>query len=155
MGYFTNALKNPRETIDVICHAIKDPKFSPVEFIVGTGISGTLVLLPVSMKSGIPYGAIRKEIDAKTEHDEGGSHSHNEIETYETRKTCRYIIIDDFIESGNTIQRIKKVMTKEWSDSHCAGIILYESFAPPSKYLDEWGDIPTSSLYYDIVNLTQ
>jgi adenine/guanine phosphoribosyltransferase-like PRPP-binding protein len=95
--------------------------------IVGTGVSGVIVLLPASIQSGIPCGIIRKPLDAKMSSYEGGSHSSHDIETLSRDKLTpvRYVIIDDLVDSGRTIQRIKDTMTKEYAHPDFAGVILY------------------------------
>ena len=81
MCYFSNSMRYPVITVNCITHALNNPIFGRVDFIVGTGISGTIVLLPVSIQSGIPCGAVRKRIDVDSCNSEGGSHSSIKIET--------------------------------------------------------------------------
>lgn len=63
MCYFDNIFRSPMETIDCICHALKDPKFGQVDMIVGTGISGIVLLVPVSIQSKIRFTTVRKPIE--------------------------------------------------------------------------------------------
>lgn len=120
MCYFKNAMKKTQITVDAICHELENPKFGEVDLIVGTGLSGTLLLSAIHLQSGIPFGAIRNNND--------GAHSPRKIETgergdFNDRETKRYVIIDDLTESGDTIDRIKIKM----SGHECVGIIFYQS----------------------------
>ena len=150
MCYFSNAFRNPQATINAICHALNDPKFDRVDFIVGRGISGTLVLIPVSLRSGIPCGAIRKPLDTDTSYVEGGSHSDSDVESYrpDGHQVNRYIIIDDLIDSGCTVQGIMDVMTETYVHCLCVGIILYQGYDRENYF-----DHPVTSLGHDIINL--
>ncbi len=65
MCYFDNLFNHPEETIRTICNSLNNPKFGKVDMVIGTGISGALALIPVSMASGIPCLFIHKE-DEKT-----------------------------------------------------------------------------------------
>lgn len=158
MCYFSNAFRHPRITIDAICHALNDPKFDRIDFIVGTGISGLLLLVPVSLQSSIPCGAIRKPLDANSKYYNGGSHSGSNVEEYVPYNYCvnRYIIIDDLIDSGKTIERIIQMMIATFSHCRCAGIILYQNY---NSTEDEcggwWNNIPLTCLHNDINELNR
>lgn len=117
MCYFSNATQKTQITVDLICHELKNPKFGQANLVVGTGFSGTLLLAAIHLQSGIPFVAIRKDTIRTNSVDSvelGG------IEQLD--KTKKYIIIDDFVESGATIRKIQK----EMSDHECVGIILYQ-----------------------------
>lgn len=119
MCYFNNIVQYPVATIDTICHTLQDQKFGHVDAIVGTGVSGILALVPVSIKSGVPFLVIRKKNDS--------SHTSSRIEPYISTDIRRYVIIDDLIDSGNTINQIIKVMTSRFAQSECVGIVLYQA----------------------------
>lgn len=154
MCYFSHALRYPVETVNCIAHALLDPKFDRINFVVGTGMSGTLVLVPVMMKSGIPCGAVRKVVDAEKSSLEGGSHSYSMVETFlpEGHRVYRYVIVDDLIESGRTIHSIIRAMkTQLYDHTQCVGIILYQNYE-----LDQgrtYLGIPITRLNKDIVEL--
>lgn len=156
MCYFSNAFAYPLATVDAICYALNDSKFNRVDFIVGMGVSGTLVLLPVSIQSKIPYGVIRKTIDLGTPSYKGGSHSPREIETSipNNHQIHRYVVIDDLIESGGTVRQILKVMTNNYTHSRCVGIILYQNYEKHT-ISTHWDGIPLTCLYDNIVYLAQ
>lgn len=154
MCYFSNALAYPSATVDAICHALNDSKFNRVDFVVGMGISGTLVLLPVSIQSKIPFGVIRKTIDLSTPSYKGGSHSPREVETStpSSHQISRYVTIDDLIETGDTIRQILRIMTNKYTHSKCVGIILYQN-QKRHETETHWDGIPLTCLYNDILNL--
>jgi len=155
MCYFSNALRYPVPTINAICHSLQDPKFDRVDFIVGTGISGTLLLVPVSLKVNIQCGVIRKSLDVDSDHEDGGSHSSHDVEyTPYDRNVNRYIIIDDLIESGKTIDMIIRAMKAVFPHSQCTGIILYQNYdGTKDEFSNGWNGIPLTCLNNDIFEL--
>ena len=139
------------ETIDAICHSLGDPKIDRVNFLVGTGMSGSLILVPTSVQSGIPCGVVRKQYDKWNCPDDGGSHSCRDLETVFEGEipVLRYVILDDVMETGRTVDRIIDVMRKEHPGSKCVGIILYQTI-----YSGQHGDgIPIIPVYNDISEL--
>lgn len=154
MCYFSHVFKFPQETIDAICHALNDPKFGCIDLIVGTGVSGTIISLPVSMQSGIPCGAIRKNLDFKTCSTDGGSHSASMMETFYSigYKDDRYVIIDDLMVSGLTVDRIMELMSEMNDKAKCVGIILYQHGGNIGTETTHW-KIPITNLKEDIEEL--
>jgi len=117
MCYFDNATQKTQITVDAICHELKNPKLGKVDLVVGIGFSGTLLLSAIHLQSGLPFGAIRK--------DKSGTHSSRTVETGGTRylqNGQRYVIVDDFTDSGMTISSIIATM----SSHECVGIIFYQ-----------------------------
>lgn len=156
MCYFSNVFRFPSETIDAIVHALKNPKFNRVDLIVGIGMSGTLPLIPVSLKSNIPCGVIRKP--------NSSCHSSACIEIPLTGSDYinQYVIIDDFISSGNTIDQIISIMTRQYPHSECVGIILYQSndeMVEHRKINHNWNEklrsIPVIGLEDDIYEMNK
>jgi len=142
MCYFDNATIKTQITVDNICHELRNPKLGEVDLIVGIGFSGTLLLAAIHIQSGIPFGAIRKN--------HSGTHSTRTVEIGGIeclKKVERYVIIDDFTESGQTIRNIKVAM----SGHECVGIILYqEKKLGRGDTLFNYPDIPLSCLGVDI-----
>jgi len=142
MCYFDNATSRTKLTVDAICHSLKDPKLGRVDLVVGIGFSGTLLLGAIHIQSGIPFGAIRK--------DKNSTHSGRSVETggiHDLRNVQRYVIIDDFTESGETLSNIMV----EMSGHECAGIILYqEAKFNRSDTLGEHPNTPLICLACDI-----
>lgn len=142
MCYFDNATSRTQLTVDAICHELKNPKFGEVDLVVGIGFSGTLLLAAIHIQSGIPFGAIRK--------DKNCDHSCRSVETggipglYNTK---RYIIIDDFTETGETLSNIKVKM----AGHECVGIILYQDWRlNDGNTLSEHPNTPLICLACDI-----
>ncbi len=76
------------------------------------GSSGAAMAFPVSAVTGIPLVHVRKSREK--------SHGY----PIEGRGTCTsYIILDDFICSGKTVNAIAKML----DDAYCVGIITYLS----------------------------
>ena len=153
MSYFENITRYPEITVDTICHALSDPKFGRVDFIVGTGISGTLVLLPVAIRLKIHFAAVRKLMC--------GSHANNLMESSLSGENdaYRYVIIDDFVSSGETLKTVKKTMRRQYEHARCVGVVLYQGFPYNDEYIlsklgEGWEDTKISSLADDIIDLT-
>ena len=155
MCYFSNAVHNTRITIDAICHSLKDPKLDHPELIVGTGISGTLVLLPTSLQSGIPCLPVRKEGDVTRSCEDGGSHStrYLEGEICRYQKVTRYVIVDDIISEGKTVKYIMEKIKCWWPDAKCVGIILYQNWTP--GYMKHHAGVPVVELSEDIKEIRE
>ncbi len=97
----------------------KKNSFSGMAF---RGQSGAALAYPLSARLNIPLICVRKTREI----------SHGLNVEGSSRNIRRYIIIDDFIENGNTIKAIIKAIAKEeqWrspgeSNTKCVGIILY------------------------------
>lgn len=122
---------NPRSLmvkVDQTAATIKDwiEKNGPISHLVCTGVSGQSVAWPVGYKLGIPVCVVRKP----------GEDSHDADNVTGKGNLLRYLLIDDFIRSGNTIRRVLKELDNytppSWkADSHvppeCAGIVLYNT----------------------------
>jgi orotate phosphoribosyltransferase len=89
----------------------KRTKFDSIAY---TGVSGSLCAIPISYIMKIPLICVRKSLK--------NSHSSSYVEGYMGK---RYIIIDDFISSGKTINRILNKVSDSIEDSKCVGILLY------------------------------
>ena len=79
-----------------------------------TGLSGILVGVPVADKLEREFAIIRKE----------GEKRHADP-SMEGSLPDKYVIIDDFICSGSTIERVVDTINKEWAGKTCVGVILY------------------------------
>jgi adenine/guanine phosphoribosyltransferase-like PRPP-binding protein len=86
-----------------------------IEAIAFTGVSGSAVAYPLSYKLKIPLICVRK----------GTSHYGSPYEGREDVK--RYIIVDDLIETGNTIRKIKKTVKIHSPKAKCIGVFLYNA----------------------------
>jgi len=111
----------------------KEVKFDAIAF---RGTSGAAIAYPVSAIAGYHLINVRRE---PYKHHHG-----SKIEASGNRKIHRYIILDDFIESGRTIKTIIRVIKKEtapssWSRTakekpvECVGVVIYSDQGDPSK----------------------
>jgi orotate phosphoribosyltransferase-like protein len=127
---------DPKQAPKAVEDMTKMLKAERVKFdmIVGTGNSGVLggVLLSVMMKK--PMVIIRKKSDRT--HGSLVEHSDNfsDLTRGKYFQDCRYIIVDDGIDTGKTITRINKTikdLCKEntWATPECVGVILYDQRA--------------------------
>jgi len=153
MCYFSNAFQSPEATVDAICHALNDPKFDRPECLVGTGISGAVVLMAVSMRTGIPFAIVRKLWDAESSYMDGGSHSQRRIESSD-KQLGRYVIVDDLISSGDTVRNIRNAVEAVYNNTQCVGIVLYQNFTEFGSW-DQYEGIPLTPLMDDILEVEQ
>ncbi len=152
--YFDNAFCQPQATIDVVCHELKNPKYGHIDLIVGTGLSGVLLLVPISMKSGIPFAVVRKASDIEKSSLEGGCHSGALVELQDqsllTKQNLRFVIIDDFASSGDTVARVSSSIKRQLEQikPEFAGLIFYQtdlSWCPEGVE-----SVPTTGLHLSI-----
>ena len=74
-----------------------------------TGTSGAAIAYPVSVITGIPLICVRKTTR--------GSHCNMVVEGPSDKDIKKYLIVDDFIQSGNTIRKIiKKIKNNKWKN---------------------------------------
>lgn len=104
-----------------------------IDALVFSGISGAAVGFAVAAKLGLPMLYIRKESDDS--HSGGGM-----IEGPDPLKVhghkFRYIIVDDFMETGDTVDYMLTKISREVSDAECVAIVMYNGNAKSqgSKY---------------------
>lgn len=99
-----------------------------VDTIVGTGLSGALVVPHVGRRLGLAWGIVRKGTEA--------SHA---TEMYEGRMGRRWALVDDFTATGATVQKtwdqIHRVFTqctwREPWETEFAGVIQYQRSNEP------------------------
>jgi adenine/guanine phosphoribosyltransferase-like PRPP-binding protein len=132
-SYFTGYLRSVfdvQEYFHVINKlVVKIKKFQqnkPFDAIAFTGTSGAAVAFTLAYKLKVPLICIRKTTDK--------SHYKNIYEGIENIK--RYIIVDDFIETGSTIDRIKKGVCSRSEGAKLVGIFLYRDCWHNLKYKD-------------------
>lgn len=87
------------------------------------GQSGSALAYPVAAKLKMPLILVRKNTES--------SHSSYKIEGCTNKDVDNYIIIDDFISSGKTVNTIIREIDKYQSfcdnPAKCVGIVLYAS----------------------------
>lgn len=90
-------------------------QFPPEVGLVFTGLSGILVGILVATETRRPFAIVRKENES----------SHGL--PVEGHTFSKYVIIDDFISSGNTIDRILEEV-KNHLRAKCIGVILHNPY---------------------------
>lgn len=153
MCYFSYIFLYPQNTIKAICHALENPKLQQPDFIVGTGISGGSLLVPVSLQSGIPFGIVRKSGDVDKLPKNGGCHSGQSIESPHLYRPTKYVIIDDFSDSGSMVKRIISSMEETWHKTKCVGVILYQQTVE-SRITDKM-NVPICCLANDVLEMEE
>lgn len=111
----------------------KIDKKNEVGAIVATGTSGLIIAPIIAYITGIPLVTINKE----------GDGSHSDYLVRGMMNSGDYIIIDDFIDSGRTVDRIINSIYDHISiPTKCIGVILYrgifETYNVDKKY---WGNL--------------
>lgn len=103
-GYLYSALTNPNEIIEWICSEIKKHQ---VEFdtVVFQGMSGALIAPALSIKLRKQLLMIRKTCD----------NNHSGLKYEGNVNVNNYIIVDDLICSGNTIDRMLTLLSDDVS----------------------------------------
>lgn len=92
---------------------------TPFEAIAFTGMSGSAVAYPLSYLLKKPLLCVRKK--------DISAHSVNPVEGVVSAKT--YVIVDDCIDSGATVDRIRKCISEGWytKTAKLVGIYLYNA----------------------------
>lgn len=116
---YLNSIYEIKDFTKKINYIVKELKVirrkNPFDAIAIRGVSGMAVGFPISLLLKIPLINVRKP---------GLSHYLDEVEG--TISSKRYLIIDDFIESGNTINHIRKVIRSNLgTKTKAVGIFLY------------------------------
>ena len=102
----------------------KDTPFDAIAF---TGVSGAAMAFPLSFALGIPLLCVRK----------GGENSHSPYKVEGDYAARRYVIVDDFISTGNTMRRIQEDLENEIAGTPVlVGIYLYRNMC-----YSDWTDI--------------
>lgn len=116
---YLNKILDPEtlvSTVDRICELLCT-YFPEANAIAVTGLSGELIVGAVSYKSGLPIIAVRK---ALTPHSQSMV-EYNETILYEGN----YVIIDDMVCTGETVQTIIEEIEKVNPKLVCVGLILH------------------------------
>ena len=95
-------------------------KFDAIAF---TGSSGAALAYPISFLLGVPLICVRKST----------KDNHSGLKLEGAVSASKYIIVDDFIQSGRTINKINKAIKSRNEKANCIGIYLYNDGAinPP------------------------
>jgi len=93
-----------------------------IEAIAFTGTSGAAMAYPLSYLLNIPLICIRKDEERSHYRKDG----YGEVEGI--KNPANYIIVDDMICSGETIDKITKKIKNMYPKAKCLGIFLYSSY---------------------------
>lgn len=109
-----------------IFEATKDIKAANLDFdvVVCSGLSGVLVAPQIAEALGKDIMIVRK-----------GETSHGKpIEKDYDTLAHRYLIIDDFVETGETIDRIRRELSEFANYSKCVGVYFYTQIFEGAYY---------------------
>jgi len=119
------ALSDPRGVVKKVIKGLREvEKTHPFEAIAVQGLSGLLIGPIVAMLLKKPLLAVRKESER--------CHSDEEVEGDIDVKS--YIILDDFIFTGETCRRIQTALWKEGCKAKCVGAYLHHEY----RFRKEW-----------------
>lgn len=118
-GGYNSDLFNPRMLREKVIRVARNieilkRKHVPIECMVARGKSGMGMAFPLSMETGIPVVVARKEDER----------SHG-MPLEGDGNFGTYVIIDDFIDSGDTCKSIVQQITSEHGNTRCIAILLY------------------------------
>ncbi len=123
---FTNTVKIATNTLRKYR---QKHKFDAIAF---TGTSGAALAYPLSYTLKIPLICVRKSTR--------DNHFGSKVEgCYSVDK---YIIVDDFIDTGSTIEKIQKAIKEEIKEAKLMGIYLYNTPSKSSRCDFDFGIIP-------------
>ena len=135
-SYYINnffKLEFQKHLINACCDLIRFNKtLGKLDAIVVTGVSGIPIGSIISYTMGIPLIISR---DHKSSHSNGVLEY--DVHYFENKDNVNYIIIDDFIASGNTIKRVIDSMTDMKVETKCIGIILWSKYHSESEELSQ------------------
>lgn len=106
---------SPKTLANLVIQAAEVVKEVQPEAILCRGMSGAEFAFPLSMVTKVPVGFCRSK---------KGAHSRHMYEGVLDFKS--YIIVDDFIETGNTLRKIKNKARTAAVNPVCLGVICYE-----------------------------
>jgi adenine/guanine phosphoribosyltransferase-like PRPP-binding protein len=136
VSYIRKAL-DPKTLKKIALGTYKVYKEVNADVIVARGLSGSIIASAVGAKYGVPFAIVRKPME--------GSHSAELIEMATEGKTYKdWIIVDDFISSGNTIRTIMEAVEKDGNfNGKCKAIVLYNDMDKDHRFTsDKHGDVP-------------
>lgn len=84
--------------------------------LVGTGVSGAVIVPTLARLLGVDFAIVRKEND--------GSHGWHKIEGVMGE---RWLFVDDLVSSGATVRRVQQLIQEMFPQSVAVGAYLYHS----------------------------
>lgn len=110
--YHPATLKKACAKLARVARRIK--KVTPFQAIAYRGSSGAAVAYPLSIALNLPVIQVRRQGETADGHGMGTEGPRRNI--------SHYIIVDDFIASGNTVNKI----LHEFKDAECVAVLLYQ-----------------------------
>jgi len=100
---------------------LRNTKYDAIAF---RGMSGAAVAFPLAAMTNKGLICVRKQ---------GVAHSSQLVEGLIGDEIKRYVIVDDFINSGHTLKNIKKSIDEEYSSDgssipECVAIVFYKEY---------------------------
>jgi adenine/guanine phosphoribosyltransferase-like PRPP-binding protein len=133
--YFQTGITQWSKTLRELTKLIKSHPEIKFDSIVGTGVSGMLFLPALSNRLKVPFAIVRKD---------DSSHSSREVEFSSSKLVLDYIIIDDLIDSGDTVRNIQEKMSEFCLSSKARAVFLYEPERDAGCYFGD--DLPIFKL---------
>jgi adenine/guanine phosphoribosyltransferase-like PRPP-binding protein len=103
------------------------------EAIAFTGTSGSAIAYILGFTLDVPLICIRKE--GESSHYFSWDDKRKQIEGYIGAKS--YIIVDDFISSGKTVERIMRVIQDNCPECKCAGMLMYQQSEEKKEFFSK------------------
>jgi adenine/guanine phosphoribosyltransferase-like PRPP-binding protein len=132
-GLFEKTVGKAIETADIL---LQKYQFDTIAF---TGMSGAAMAYILAYKLGLQLLCVRKKTD--------GSHFHRSYQFRDTGLVCegnlgskRYLIVDDFISTGNTIKYIVESVYTEAPFAKCVAMLMYAQSMGRSFQHASWND---------------
>lgn len=115
-------LEDRRECVDSIVKELQDiqNRDGKINFIAVIGVSGLLIGPIISYLTNIPLVVVRSN--------DNKSHSARTVEydsSINSFRTKKYVIIDDLVDSGATLERIGAEIDESFPKAKCLGILFY------------------------------
>jgi hypothetical protein len=120
-GQPENSLEDLQTYVDQSVETLK-PHTDAFDFIACSGMSGVVVAAPLGLQLHKPVVVVRKADD------NNGHHAGGEIITVD-RARGPYVIVDDFMSSGGTVDYIKQKLS-EVTEYHWAGFTRHPQNPP-------------------------
>jgi adenine/guanine phosphoribosyltransferase-like PRPP-binding protein len=98
------------ERVKLAARALKYHEFDAIAF---RGMSGALISVPLALKMCKTMIMVRKP----------GDDSHSTFLVEGDTQARKYVIVDDFVATGDTVRTIKREVVKFSPDSECIGVL--------------------------------
>lgn len=116
----------------------------PFEAIAFTGTSGSAIAYILGYTLDVPLICIRKDTE-KAHYKSWDSQSEQRFEGYAGART--YLIVDDFISSGKTVERIMQAIYDKCPQCRCAAMLMYQGDREKKTFHPRNEDL--SALHYN------